>query len=61
LGTRADLPITELSREDVLAFRTHLAETVATRIANHHLKTLKMIFKAARRTAFWPMTQPSSF
>jgi integrase len=47
--TRADLPLTELSRDDILAYRAHLAETVAARTANHNLKTLKTIFKAARR------------
>jgi len=46
---RADLPITEFIADDVLAYRAHLAETVAPKTANHNLKTLKMIFKAARR------------
>jgi integrase len=46
---RADLPITEISPDDVLSYRAHLAEAVAPKTANHNLKTLKMIFKAARR------------
>jgi integrase len=46
---KADLPLTEFSRDDVLDYRTHLAETVAPKTATHHLKALKMIFKAARR------------
>jgi integrase len=45
----ADLPLTELSRDDILAYRSHLADSVSPKTANHHLKTLKMIFKAARR------------
>jgi integrase len=46
---RADLPISEISPDDVLSYRAHLADSVAPKTANHNLKTLKMIFKAARR------------
>jgi integrase len=46
---RADLPLTELTHDDVLAYRSYLAETVSPKTANHNLKTLKMICKAARR------------
>jgi integrase len=46
---KADLPLTEFSRDDVLDYRAYLAETVAPKTATHHLKALKMIFKAARR------------
>ena len=34
----ADLPLTELSRDAILDYSTHLAETVAPNTANHHLK-----------------------
>jgi integrase len=45
---RADWPLTELRREDVLGYRTHLADRLAPKTANHHLKCLKMILRAAK-------------
>ena len=49
LGPRADQPITEITKQDIVAFRNKLATQVAARTANHDLKTLKMLFKSARR------------
>jgi integrase len=46
---RVDLPITEINREDLIAYRAHLAETLAPKTANHHLKCAKMVLKAAHR------------
>jgi integrase len=46
---QAGLPLTELSREDILSYRAHLAESVSAKTANHHLKTLKMILRSAKR------------
>src|SRR5215471_13655173 len=46
---QADVPLTELSRDDILDYRTHLAETVSPKTANHNLKTLKMILRSAKR------------
>jgi integrase len=48
-NVRCDLPITEIRREDLIAYRAHLAESLAPKTANHHLKCLKMVLKAARR------------
>src|SRR5215472_13458866 len=49
LGPRSDQPITEITKQDIVAFRNKLATQVAARTANHDLKTLKMLFKSARR------------
>jgi integrase len=57
---KSDLPLTEFTRDDVLDYRSHLADTVAPKTANHHLKMLKMIFKAARRDGVL-VDDPSEF
>ena len=49
LGRRADEPIGEVMKEDVVAFRNSLVNQVSAKTANHDLKTLKMLFKSARR------------
>lgn len=49
LGPRADAPITDMTKQDIVAFRNKLATQVAARTANHDLKVLKMLFKHARR------------
>jgi site-specific recombinase XerD len=49
LGPRADAPITDMTKQDIVAFRNKLATQVAARTANHDLKALKMLFKHARR------------
>ena len=49
LGPRADQPIAEITKQDVVAFRNKLATQVAPRTTNHDLKALKMLFRSARR------------
>jgi integrase len=49
LGPRADQPITEITKQDVVAFRNELATQVTPRTTNHDLKALKMLFRNARR------------
>jgi Phage integrase, N-terminal SAM-like domain len=49
LGQRADEPIGGITKEDVVAFRNSLVNQVSAKTANHDLKTLKMLFKSARR------------
>jgi integrase len=49
LGLRADEPMTEITQQDIVAFRNKLAAQVAAKTANHDLKALKMLFKSARR------------
>lgn len=48
LGDRADIDLVDVSREDIEGFRDTLAETLAPKTVNHHLKTLKAIFRDAR-------------
>jgi integrase len=49
LGQRADEPIGEITKEDVVAFRNSLVNQVSAKTVNHDLKTLKMLFKSVRR------------
>jgi integrase len=49
LGRRADDPISEITQQDIVAFRNKLVPKVAAKTANHDLKALKMLFKNARR------------
>jgi integrase len=49
LGPRADAPLTEISKADVLAYRNHLSTTLSARTVNSHLTLLRMLFKSARR------------
>jgi integrase len=49
LGNRFDEPISEITKQDVVAFRSSLIRRVSAKTANHDLKALKMMFKSARR------------
>jgi integrase len=49
LGERADEPISQTTKRDVVTYRNTLAKTLAARTVNHHLKFAKMLFKSARR------------
>jgi integrase len=49
LGSRADAPITDMTKQEIVTFRNRLATQVAARTANHDLKAVKMLFKSARR------------
>ena len=49
LGNRAEFPISEITKSDILEFRNTRAKEVSARTANHDLKCIRMIFKAARR------------
>ena len=41
--------MTEVTKQDVVAFRNRLMTQVSARTVNHDLKALKMLFKSARR------------
>jgi site-specific recombinase XerD len=41
--------MTEVTKQDVVAFRNSLITQVSAKTSNHGLKTLKMLFKSARR------------
>ena len=49
LGQRADEPIGEITKQDVVAFRQFWVGQVSAKTVNHNLKALKMLFKSARR------------
>jgi integrase len=49
LAERADSPLTEIVRADLLAYRNFLATTLTARTANGHVALVKMVFKSARR------------
>ena len=49
LGDDGKQDLAEITREHVTRFRNEESKTLAAKTANHDLKCLKMIFKAARR------------
>src|SRR6516162_2534905 len=48
-GERADQPITEVTRSDLVHFRNTLAKQISPATVNHDLVAVKGIFKAARQ------------
>jgi hypothetical protein len=51
LGRRADEPMGEITKQDVVACRDALIRKVSAKTVNHDLKALKMLFKSARKIA----------
>lgn len=49
LGDLADSDLTEITREHIIRFRNSEAKTTASKTANHKVKFLRMVFRAARR------------
>jgi integrase len=49
LGDRVADPIGDITRRDILEFRSDLSEKVSPKTANHDLKAIRMFFRAARR------------
>jgi len=49
LGERADVEIGDIDQTTIVAYRNHLINVVSVKSANHDLKTVKMLFKTARR------------
>src|ERR1700680_4859871 len=49
LGHRSGAPMTEITKQDVVAFRNSLLAQISAKTANHDLKAVKMLFKSARR------------
>jgi integrase len=49
LGKRALEPLGEVTKEDIVAYRNHLAKQLSPSTANHDLKVTRMLFRAARR------------
>jgi integrase len=49
LGPRADAPISELTKPELLAYRNYLSAKLSSVTVNGHLSLLRMLFKSARR------------
>lgn len=49
LGDKAEREISDITRDDVTAFRNEESKKLAPKTVNHSLKVAKMIFRAARR------------
>ena len=60
LGENADKEIGEITREEIEAFRDDLAERLAPKTVNHHVKVLRMVFRDARDRALL-IDDPSEF
>jgi integrase len=51
LGDKAEKEIGEITREEIESFRDDLAERLAPKTVNHHVKVLRMVFRDARDRA----------
>jgi integrase len=60
LGERAELPIAEIQKPDIVAYRNQLAGVVSARTANHDLKCVRMLFLAAKRDGYL-LENPTEF
>lgn len=49
LGERADTDISEIEAKTILAYRNELINVVSPKTVNHDVKTVKALFRAARR------------
>jgi integrase len=49
LGERAEVPLSELTKSDIVAYRNSLAKSLSARTTNQDLKVVRMLFKAAER------------
>jgi len=49
LGPRADAPITDLTKPELLAYRNYLSAKLSSATVNNHLSMLRMLFRSARR------------
>jgi integrase len=49
LGSKADAPITDITKNELLAYRNYLSVKLSSVTVNHHLSIIRMLFKSARR------------
>jgi len=52
MGARADKPIDAIAREDIVEWRDREAKRVRAKTANHRLRALRVLFKAAAAEGF---------
>jgi integrase len=60
LGKLADDELSMVTKEHIVTFRNALLERLSSKAANHHLKVVKMLFRAAKRDGFI-VDNPSEF
>lgn len=48
LGPKADAPMSDVTKADIIAFRNRLLTQVSAKTANHDLRAVKTLFKSAR-------------
>ncbi len=60
LGPRADADVSEIEAKTILAYRNELITLVSPKTVNHDMKTVKALFKAARRDQL-VMDDPTEF
>jgi integrase len=49
LGQKADLPLSQITKADLINYRNSLVFALAPKTVNHHLKFVKTLFRAAKR------------
>ena len=52
LGSKADQPLSEITRTNLVGFRNSLAKRLSPATVNHDLVALKMLFRSARRDGY---------
>lgn len=60
LGSKNNKEIGEVNRQDLESFRDHLADHLAPKTVNHHVKVMRMLFRDARDRALL-VDDPSEF
>lgn len=60
LDALADDELTMVTKENIVTFRNALLEKLSSKATNHHLKVVKMLFRAAKRDGF-VVDDPSEF
>lgn len=60
LGAAAEGELSSITKTHVLGFRNDQLARLASRTANHHLKVIKMLFRAAKRDGYL-VDDPSEF
>lgn len=60
LDALADDELTMVTKENIVTFRNALQEKLSSKATNHHLKVVKMLFRAAKRDGY-VVDDPSEF
>jgi len=60
IGPLADDELSMITKEHIVIFRNALIESLSAKAANHHLKVVKMLFRAAKRDGYI-VDDPSEF